>query len=124
MSLHLEDEINQQYGEKSTRVNALDAKRNPLLISILDAVETLKSMTASGKLPRDEVARSKGLLTMMTNKVCAACWDGAGGAAVRDADVGTAHCCLQHRGLLTVCGVCRLVALVACVLRRWASASP
>lgn len=50
-------------------MNALDAKKNPLLISILDAVETLKQMTAQGKLPADAVTNAKGLLTMMTNKV-------------------------------------------------------
>ncbi|KAG2489849.1 hypothetical protein HYH03_011652 [Edaphochlamys debaryana] len=68
MSLHLEDEINQKYGD-TKRVNALDAKKNPLLISILDAVDTLKNMQASGKLPQDAISTSKGLLTMMTNKV-------------------------------------------------------
>lgn len=68
MSLHLDDEINQQYGGKA-RVNALDAKRNPLLISILDAVETLKQMTTQGKLPPDAIAQAQGLLTMNTSKV-------------------------------------------------------
>ncbi|GFR42176.1 hypothetical protein Agub_g2916 [Astrephomene gubernaculifera] len=68
MSLHLEDEINQQYGSKQ-RVNHLDAKKNPLLISILDAVDTLKNMEAQGKLPHDAITNAKGLLTMMTNKV-------------------------------------------------------
>lgn len=57
-----------QYGNKQ-RVNALDAKKNPLLISILDAVDTLKNMETQGKLPHDAIYNSKGLLTMMTNKV-------------------------------------------------------
>ena len=69
MSLHLDDEINQQYGSGKARVNALDAKRNPLLISILDAVETLKQMTTQGKLPPDAIAQAQGLLTMNTSKV-------------------------------------------------------
>jgi hypothetical protein len=72
MSLYLDDEINQQYGGKA-RVNALDAKRNPLLISILDAVDTLKQMTTSGKLPPDAIAQAQGLLTMNTSKVTG-CW--------------------------------------------------
>ncbi len=60
-----------QYGDKP-RVSALDTKRNPLLISILDAVDTLKNMEAQGKLPHDAITNAKGLLTMLTNKVMSA----------------------------------------------------
>lgn len=47
----------------------LDAKKNPLLISILDAVDTLKNMEAQNKLPVDAIKNCRGLLTMLTNKV-------------------------------------------------------
>ncbi|KAG2440240.1 hypothetical protein HXX76_004352 [Chlamydomonas incerta] len=47
----------------------LDAKKNPLLISILDAVDTLKNMEAQNKLPVDAIKNCRGLLTMLTTKV-------------------------------------------------------
>jgi hypothetical protein len=47
----------------------LDVHKNPLFISILDAVDTLKTMEANGDIPAVYLQNAKGLLVMKTDKV-------------------------------------------------------
>lgn len=66
--MNLELEIAREVLGKG-RPQLLDYKKNPLLISILDAVDTLRALQGRSELPTGVLSNAKGLLTMYTTKV-------------------------------------------------------
>lgn len=69
MNLSEEAQVLQEMGIMKPPKNILDVHKNPLLISILDAVDTLKAMEEKKQLPFAYIQNAKGLLTMKTDKV-------------------------------------------------------
>jgi hypothetical protein len=47
----------------------LDVKKNPVVISILDGVDTLKKLTEQGQMKAEDIQSAKGFLMMRTDKV-------------------------------------------------------
>lgn len=64
-----ESQILHELGIKAPPKNMLDVHKNPLLISILDGVETLRTMASKGEIPAEYLQSAKGLLIMKTDKV-------------------------------------------------------
>ncbi len=64
-----EDQIITELGVKQAPRKMLDVHKNPLLISILDGVDTLKAMHEKSVIPPLYLRESKGLLIMKTDKV-------------------------------------------------------
>lgn len=64
-----ESEIMHEMGIKAPPKNMLDVHKNPLFISILDAVDTLRTMAAKAEIPVEYLINAKGILTMKTDKV-------------------------------------------------------
>lgn len=64
-----EDVVLTELGVKEAPKRMLDVHKNPLFISILDGVDTMKTMTDKGELPAEYLQAAKGLLIMKTDKV-------------------------------------------------------
>ena len=47
----------------------LDIKKNPVVISILDGVDTLKKLFEQGQIKAEDIQGAKGFLMMRTDKV-------------------------------------------------------
>jgi hypothetical protein len=58
-----------ELGIKAPPKSMLDVHKNPLLISILDGVDTLRTMASTGEIPTEYLQAAKGLLLMKTDKV-------------------------------------------------------
>jgi len=56
--------------ESELQNGGLSLKRNPLVVSIIDGCETLKSLISKSKITPDLIAAAKGLILMRTDKVC------------------------------------------------------
>jgi hypothetical protein len=65
----METEILNELGIKKAPMQMLDVHKNPLLVSILDGVDTLKTMYTNGDIPAVYLQNAKGLLIMKTDKV-------------------------------------------------------
>lgn len=65
----VEGDIDAALGIKAPPRAMLDVHKNPLLISILDAVDTLKTMGEKGTIPPLYLQNAKGILAMKTDKV-------------------------------------------------------
>lgn len=64
-----EQEILTEIGALKQPRPMLDVHKNPLLISILDGVDTLKTMQETNTVPYAYLQNAKGLLIMKTDKV-------------------------------------------------------
>mmetsp|Transcript_22561 Transcript_22561/g.57316 ORF Transcript_22561/g.57316 Transcript_22561/m.57316 type:complete len:259 (-) Transcript_22561:357-1133(-) len=64
-----ETQMLHELGIKAPPKSMLDVHKNPLLISILDGVDTLRTMASSGEIPVEYLQASKGLLIMKTDKI-------------------------------------------------------
>lgn len=62
-------EIITELGVRKAPKKMLDVHKNPLLISILDGVDTLKTMVDNGDIPAIYLQHAKGLLIMKTDKI-------------------------------------------------------
>lgn len=60
-------------GEEELERGGLSLRKNPLLVSIIDGVETLKALLEKGQLKPEDVAGAKALITMRTDKVRGVC---------------------------------------------------
>jgi hypothetical protein len=56
---------------KADEKSSLTLQRNPTLLSILDAVQTMRALNAKGEIPPGILAAAKGLLTLRTDKASA-----------------------------------------------------
>jgi hypothetical protein len=54
--------------EKELEQGGLSLKKNPLVVSIIDGCETLKSLVAKNQITPEAVASAKGLMLMRTDK--------------------------------------------------------
>jgi hypothetical protein len=69
VNMATESEILTELGIKTAPRAKLDVHKNPLFISILDGVDTLKTMALNSDIPPVYLQNAKGLLIMKTDKV-------------------------------------------------------
>lgn len=55
--------------ESELQSGGLSLKRNPLVVSIIDGCETLKSLAVKNKITPELISGAKGLILMRTDKV-------------------------------------------------------
>lgn len=70
LELEMQKECTTEQASSVGKHRSLDLRKNPLLISILECVETLKEMTTEKMLPEQYIQGMRGFMFMKTDKVC------------------------------------------------------